>query len=78
MSYRVPDVVQSEFTAKDLFDACYADKIVDDFKTGKLDDNGNSTKPSEDEKRTPIEAWTQARQTGSDMFYEKLPETNER
>jgi len=37
VSYRVPDVKQSEFTAQDLFDGTYAKELVDEFKTGKLD-----------------------------------------
>ena len=37
VSYRVPDVKQSEFTAKDLFNAVYAKPIVDDFQSGKLE-----------------------------------------
>jgi Mitochondrial ribosomal protein L27 len=37
VSYRVPDVTQSEFTARDLFNATYAKSVVEDFKAGKLD-----------------------------------------
>jgi len=40
VSYRVPDITQSEFTARDLFDATYAKPIVDDFTAGKLDASG--------------------------------------
>ncbi|KAK4886104.1 hypothetical protein RN001_002375 [Aquatica leii] len=32
VSYRAPDVVQSEFIPKDLFNVVYAQKIMDDFK----------------------------------------------
>ena len=31
VSYRAPDVVQSEFTSKNLFDVVYASKIMKDF-----------------------------------------------
>ncbi|XP_067011902.1 large ribosomal subunit protein mL41 [Anabrus simplex] len=68
VSYKVPDVIQSEFTAKDLFDAVYSKKILEDFKNGKLDANGNSMEPNEDEKLTPEEAKAKARRTGSDIF----------
>ncbi|GLH10582.1 39S ribosomal protein L41, mitochondrial [Gryllus bimaculatus] len=68
VSYRVPDVVQSEFTAQDLFDAVYSRKIVEDFKNNKLDSNGNPTEPSEEEALTPEQAKERARQTGSDIF----------
>lgn len=74
VSYRVPDVVQSEFTPEDLFDACYADKVIKDFKEGKLHADGSPLEPSEDEKRTADEAWARARQTGSDVFEEEVPE----
>lgn len=36
VSYRVPDITQSEFTARDLFNATYAKPIIEDFKDGKL------------------------------------------
>ncbi|KAL5020231.1 hypothetical protein ScPMuIL_003123 [Solemya velum] len=36
VSYNVTDIVQSKFTARDLFNACYAPKIIEDFKAGKL------------------------------------------
>ncbi|XP_075232811.1 mitochondrial ribosomal protein L41 [Lycorma delicatula] len=68
VSYRVPDIVQPEFTPEQLFNAVYRDKIEKDFKEGKLDDNGNSLEPSEEEKLTPEEAKIKARQTGSDLF----------
>ena len=71
MSYRATDVYQTEFTAKDLFDAVYAKKIVDDFKAGKLDANGDSLEPSEDELLTSEEARIRARKTGSDIFSER-------
>jgi large subunit ribosomal protein L41 len=37
VSYRVPDVHQKEFSAKDLFDATYGKELVDEFTSGKLD-----------------------------------------
>jgi len=72
VSYRVKDVVQSEFTAKDLFNACYADKIVEDFKKNNLNDNGDPTAPSFEEILNTEEAFLRARKTGCDIFYEKL------
>lgn len=36
VSYKAPDLQQTEFTAKDLFDACYAQGIKDGFKAGKI------------------------------------------
>lgn len=68
VSYRVPDIVQSEFTPEELFNAVYKDKIEKDFSTGKLDADGNPLEPSEAEKLTPEEAKIKARQTGSDLF----------
>lgn len=47
VSYRVPDVVQSEFTSRDLFDAVYAPKIVKDYKEGQLDLADESKSESE-------------------------------
>ncbi|KAL1509967.1 hypothetical protein ABEB36_004630 [Hypothenemus hampei] len=70
VSYRTPDVVQSEFTAEDLFNVVYAPKIIKDFNEGKLDDNGNPLEPSSEEKLTAEEAKIKARQTGSDLFSE--------
>lgn len=68
VSYRAPDVTQAPFTAKDLFNVVYAKKIVEDFKTGKLDENDQPLEPSEEENMTAEEARIKARQTGSDMF----------
>jgi len=69
----VPDVVQSEFTSQDLFDAIYAKKIVQDLKEGKLDENGEPLQPSKDELLSPEEAVKQARKTGSDLFVQPKP-----
>ncbi|KAF4520907.1 hypothetical protein B566_EDAN017249 [Ephemera danica] len=67
VSYRAPDVVQSEFTARDLFDAVYAKKVVEDFKAGKLDDNGQPLEPSPMEKITKDQAVKNARKIGNDF-----------
>ena len=37
VSYKVVNVTQSEFTAKDLFNACYAKKVLKDMEEGKID-----------------------------------------
>ncbi|KAJ9589298.1 hypothetical protein L9F63_017491, partial [Diploptera punctata] len=76
VSYRVADVIQSEFTAKDLFDAVYSEKIVNDFKNGKLDESGEPVEPSPEEQLTAEEAFIQARQTGTDLFVVDLTEKN--
>lgn len=68
VSYKAPEVVQSEFTSQDLFNAVYAEKIINDFKNKKLNDDGSATEPSDNEKLTSGEAWTRARKTGSDIF----------
>lgn len=68
VSYRAPDVVQSEFTSLDLYNAIYSQKVIDDFKAGKLDEDGNPIEPSRDELLTPEEALINARKTGSDIF----------
>ncbi|KFB43746.1 hypothetical protein ZHAS_00011482 [Anopheles sinensis] len=68
VSYKAPDVVQSEFTSQDLFNAIYAQKIIDDWKSGKLNEDGSPVEPSKEEALSPDEAWKQARKTGSDIF----------
>lgn len=70
VSYKCPDVVQSEFTSQDLFNAIYAEKIVEDFKHGELNADGTSKKPSDAEMLTKEEAFKNARKTGSDIFKE--------
>nr|CAD7455131.1 unnamed protein product [Timema tahoe] len=70
VSYKAPDVVQSEFTAQDLFNVVYSKKFAEDFKQGKLDQDGNPLEPSSEESLTPQEAFVQARKTGSDLFAE--------
>ncbi|XP_028171068.1 39S ribosomal protein L41, mitochondrial [Ostrinia furnacalis] len=68
VSYRAADVIQSEFTAQQLFDAVYSKKIVTDYKEGKLDVEGNPLEPSKEEKLQPEEAVAAARRTGSDLL----------
>lgn len=68
VSYRVADVVQTEFTAQQLFDAIYSEKIINDFKEGKLDANGTPLQLSEEEKLTPEQAKEQSLKTGSEIF----------
>lgn len=46
----------------------YAQKIVKDFKEGKLDESGKPLEPSDNEKLTAEEAKLKARQTGCDIF----------
>jgi len=73
VSYRAADTVQSEFTAKELFSYVYQDKIEQDFKNNKLDENGSSFDPSTKERQRPSEAYLLARRVGSDIFSERIP-----
>ncbi|XP_017876672.1 39S ribosomal protein L41, mitochondrial [Ceratina calcarata] len=74
VSYRTTDVERREFTAQDLFDVVYSEKIRTDFKAGQLDSDGQPLNPSEDEKLTSEEARIKAEQTGCDLFQpDKLP-----
>lgn len=68
VTYKMTEVVQSQFTSEDLFNAIYAQKIMDDYKNGKINDDGSSKEPSYEEKLTPEEAYNKARKTGSDIF----------
>ncbi|CRL04691.1 CLUMA_CG017755, isoform A [Clunio marinus] len=68
VSYKTLDVVQSEFTSQDLFNAIYAGKILNDFKNDNLNEDGTSKEPSEEEQLTADEAYLRARKTGSDIF----------
>ncbi|CAG5033319.1 unnamed protein product [Parnassius apollo] len=68
VSYKTEDVIQSEFTPRQLFDAIYSKKIVTDYKQGKLDADGQPLEPSEEEKLQPEEAISRAKRTGSDIF----------
>ncbi|XP_066961690.1 large ribosomal subunit protein mL41 [Macrobrachium rosenbergii] len=70
VSYRVPEVVQSEFTPQDLFYAVYSKKIAEDFKSGKLDEDGNSIEPSYEELLSAEEAKIKANSVGADKFSE--------
>lgn len=68
VSYRAPDIVQTEFTAEYLFNTVYADKIAEDFQNGKLNDDGTPKEPSAEERLTPEQAKLKADQTGTDIF----------
>lgn len=68
VSYKAPEVIQSEYTSHDLFNAIYAQKIIDDFKNNLLNEDGNPIQPSKNEQLTVEQAWNQARKTGSDIF----------
>lgn len=68
VSYKAPNIIQTEFTAEHLFNTVYADKIADDYKDGKLNDDGTSKEPSAEEKLTPEQAKLKADQTGTDIF----------
>lgn len=68
VSYKAPEVTQSEFTSMDLFNAIYSEKIVKDFQERKLDERGEPIEPSANEKLNAELAWHQARKTGSDIF----------
>ena len=59
---------QEELSSKDLFHAVYGKKILRDFKEGKLDDDGNSAEPSEDESMTRDEAWVSKRARARGLF----------
>lgn len=73
VSYRTPDISQGEFTAEDLFNEIYSEKIENDFKQNKLNAEGNSLEPSEEEKLTCTEAFNNARKVGSDLFSQDRP-----
>ena len=68
VSYRAADVIQSEFGPQDLFYAVYSNKIAEDLKNGKLDENYNPLEPSEEESLTSEEASNKALSIGSDRF----------
>lgn len=71
VSYRASDFQQSEFTAEDLFDAVYSNKVVDDYNKKQLNEDGSPKTPSEDELLDAEEAFVRARKTGSDIFGHK-------
>lgn len=68
VSFKTPEVVQSKFTSQDLYNAVYAQKVIDDFKNDKLNEDGTSKDPSSDELLTSEEAFIRSRKTGSDIF----------
>ena len=64
VSYRTPDIFQSEFTARDLFNSTYADEVISRFKNGeevKIEANEEDIK----------QAKNKAQQTGADLFMDK-------
>merc|ERR1719187_2614495 len=65
VSYKTKDIYQEELTAKDLFNVIYGQKIMGDYKAGRLDSEGNPLEPSAFESLTPQQARMFARQTGS-------------
>lgn len=71
VSYRTSEFTQTEFTAEDLFNAVYSNKVVDDWNKKQLNEDGTAKQPSEDELLGPDEAYTRARKTGADIFGEK-------
>ena len=73
VSYKTKDIYQEELTSKDLFNIIYGRKIVEDFKSGKLDEAGNALEPSTVEMLTPEQAEVLAKQTGSDIFLGGVP-----
>jgi large subunit ribosomal protein L41 len=68
VTYKTPEVVQSKLTSQDLYNAVYAQKVIDDFKEDRLNEDGTSKQPTEEELLTPEEALNRARKTGSDIF----------
>lgn len=68
VTYKTTEVVQSEFTSEDLFNAIYAKKIIDDFKNDKINEDGTSKDPSPEEQLNSEIAFQNARKTGTDIF----------
>ncbi|CAG0883321.1 unnamed protein product [Cyprideis torosa] len=77
VSYRTPEIVQSTFTSRDLFDSVYSKKMFNDFQTDRLDEEGNPKHPSEQELLEPEEAWRRALVTGADLFEMRSDEAPE-
>ncbi|XP_071632223.1 large ribosomal subunit protein mL41 isoform X1 [Temnothorax longispinosus] len=73
VSYKAEGITEPEFTAQDLFDVVYSEKIKEDLANGQLDENGEPLNPSEHEKLTPQQAKDQAGRTGCDLFDERKP-----
>jgi large subunit ribosomal protein L41 len=63
VSYRSPHVLQTQFTARDLFNATAADSIIEKFKSGQQIDVDVGDNDAEIAK-------IKAKQTGSDLFIE--------
>jgi len=61
ISYRCPDVQQSEFTARDLFNSTIADSIIEKFKNDQQIDVSASEEDIEN-------ARNKAKQIGADLF----------
>lgn len=68
VSYRTPNITQTEFTTEDLFNAVYAKKIIDDWNNKQLNEDGTSKAPSEEELLDAKSAWNRAKKTGTDIF----------
>ncbi|XP_044730301.1 39S ribosomal protein L41, mitochondrial [Chrysoperla carnea] len=68
VSYKTADVTQSAFTSEDLFNVVYAPKIKEDFEKNKLNEDGTSKEPSNEELLDADTAKLLARKTGSDIF----------
>merc|ERR1712083_961876 len=64
VSYKTKEINQEKLTSRDLFNVIYGSKIVQNFKEGKLDCNGNPLEPSPMEQLSPEEALRLSRQTG--------------
>ncbi|CAG7835254.1 unnamed protein product [Allacma fusca] len=73
VSYRTPAIAEDPFTPQALFDAVYMPKIIDDYKKGKILEDGSSEVGDLLEKLTPEEAIKKARMTGSDIRSERVP-----
>jgi len=68
VSYRCPEVVQPAFTARDLFNGVYSDKITSDFEAGALEADGRPREPSPEETLDPQQARQRARAVNSDIW----------
>lgn len=73
VSYKAEGITEPEFTAQDLFEVVYSQKIKEDFANGQLDENGKPLSPNEYEKLTAQQAKDKAGRTGQDLFDEKTP-----
>lgn len=68
VSYRVREVRNEAFTPQDLFHAVYTDKVIRDYKEGKLQEDGSPLEASEEEQLEAEEARNRALRTGSDYL----------